>query len=884
MLKNLNFNKIKIDKGLEYKLGIIFTVVPAVLYALLLCNKTMPLAEGWYTYYAQLINEGSVVYRDFEYLFMPGYITFIALFTKIFGYSIIALRILGVIFFGIIAYFAYRIFNELFNPVAGCLGAVAAVFYLQSEVVQIFYDYIRFMDIFAFITIFLLIKMSKNFISGENKNFKVTFFAGMANAMVLMVKQNVGLLLGFFVLCFFIFLFLYVSEKKNVVTNLFVYGGGALLVFAAYSLYLIINGAFVDCIEQTLLGATEAKGGIKTILFRWIIEGEDNFLGEMSVVFVAVGVILAMVMLNKLFPADKTTNKNPKAALLIFGIFSIVIILLLYFSESLSEGITDIYQSKMYGFYLFDVIVFFAMIIMYLADIFRKKEKKRYNNYIPIFLILGAIFAIGYAVGMSGGLSQSQIALAVGFIVAFVVALCNSKFYWLTMSLVSVFALCFVIFCGAFKFVSTYTWWGLTCSTIWDQTETVDNVPELKGIKVSEEEKELYEGVYDLVQEYSDEDDSIFCFPFSPELYTFTDRSDPGTFSVVQWFDVSTNETVLDDIEIVEDAEPEVIIIYNIPEYAIKNHEEMFNDDEQSATTTMYDSLRDFCLENGYTAEGLFELNSMCSVTVWVKNSDESWNSGGTGTKSDPYLISSEEQFLKFADMVNSGATFDGQYIKLTADIDLSDCDDFDPIGNEAVGASFDGIFNGNGYSVKNLTIVRGSKSKEKNTKNINDVALFGELKGSVYNLGLENCSFTGYCVAGIVRYSADGGYISNCYVKNCEFTGSYRAGTVADDYSGKIYNCVSIDNTLSAPKGVGMVAYKAQEYTLTNCYSNVSYYLDDAEYITDSELNSEEFVDKLNAFAQAYEDYKSTRRKTVINLADWKIEKNGLGLKNGSK
>ena len=86
MFKNLNYNKLKIDKNRDYKLGVLFTIIPVVLFAAILCNKTMPAAEGWYTYYAQLINNGQVVYKDFEYLFMPGYITFIALFTKIFGY------------------------------------------------------------------------------------------------------------------------------------------------------------------------------------------------------------------------------------------------------------------------------------------------------------------------------------------------------------------------------------------------------------------------------------------------------------------------------------------------------------------------------------------------------------------------------------------------------------------------------------------------------------------------------------------------------------------------------------------------------------------------------------------------------------------------------
>ena len=53
---------------------------------------------GLVYHYAQLINGGSRVYRDFDYLFTPFYIYLIAFVTKVFGYRIIVLRIMGMIF------------------------------------------------------------------------------------------------------------------------------------------------------------------------------------------------------------------------------------------------------------------------------------------------------------------------------------------------------------------------------------------------------------------------------------------------------------------------------------------------------------------------------------------------------------------------------------------------------------------------------------------------------------------------------------------------------------------------------------------------------------------------------------------------------------------
>ena len=89
---------------------LIAVVIIAGSYAAILSERTMPFAEGWYTYYAQCINRGEIVYKDFDYLFPPFYIYTIALITKIFGYKIIVLRVVGVVFFGFICGRVFFIF------------------------------------------------------------------------------------------------------------------------------------------------------------------------------------------------------------------------------------------------------------------------------------------------------------------------------------------------------------------------------------------------------------------------------------------------------------------------------------------------------------------------------------------------------------------------------------------------------------------------------------------------------------------------------------------------------------------------------------------------------------------------------------------------------
>lgn len=203
----------------------ILTVLVCMGYAALLSNKTMPYAEGWYTYYAQCINQGQVVYKDFDYLFPPVYIYFIALFTKIFGYKIIALRILGVIVFGCIGGLVYNILSEVFENKIAFISSISATFFLQSEVVQIFYDYVRVMDIFSCLSILFLVKFVKS--DNQNKQYKYLVFAGVACSLFILIKQNMGIVFSAYAIILIIAVCI---AKRNIIKEIFLklllYAGG----------------------------------------------------------------------------------------------------------------------------------------------------------------------------------------------------------------------------------------------------------------------------------------------------------------------------------------------------------------------------------------------------------------------------------------------------------------------------------------------------------------------------------------------------------------------------------------------------------------------------------------------------------------------------------
>ena len=104
---------------------------------------------------------------------------------------------------------------------------------------------------------------------------------------------------------------------------------------------------------------------------------------------------------------------------------------------------------------------------------------------------------------------------------------------------------------------------------------------------------------------------------------------------------------------------------------------------------------------------------SFSEVAV-VADATNTWNgtaatafAGGNGTEANPYLIANADQLAYFRNQVDGGRTFDNEFVKLTANIHLSNVN-FDPIGwgyeyndwnvGDEKGKPFKGTFDGGYY------------------------------------------------------------------------------------------------------------------------------------------------------------------------------------------
>ncbi len=199
----------------------------------------------------------------------------------------------------------------------------------------------------------------------------------------------------------------------------------------------------------------------------------------------------------------------------------------------------------------------------------------------------------------------------------------------------------------------------------------------------------------------------------------------------------------------------------------------------------------------------------------------------------DVVEISTVDQLKAFRDAVNSGNTYAGQTVKLTADLDLSGESNWTPIGNLVAypSQSFNGTFDGDGHSISNVTV-------NDNTPNYAVAGLFGSVvNGTIKNLTVKNVDLTStHYVGGIVAYTSNGPTIENCKVIGGTIkstpellNGSYDNGDKAGGIMGyatagsTINNCTVEGVTITAYRSLGgIVGFSAGTVT-NNTAKNVT-------------------------------------------------------------
>ena len=204
---------------------------------------------------------------------------------------------------------------------------------------------------------------------------------------------------------------------------------------------------------------------------------------------------------------------------------------------------------------------------------------------------------------------------------------------------------------------------------------------------------------------------------------------------------------------------------------------------------------------------------------VWDGSVAESF-AGGKGTKDDPYQIATGSQLAYFAKRVNAeeyGEKYADTYFELTEDIDLGG-KEWTPVGETVADLImggheyfvFSGNFDGNGYTIKNLTI-----GTETSPYSGDVCGLFGATSGTIEDVVLENVSINyvggnhssgyGFRMGGaLVGYSM--GDIVNCTVIGLDMKAGSDGSYVTLNSIGGLVGIQDGDTTVSHSRVSGKI------------------------------------------------------------------------------
>ena len=187
----------------------------------------------------------------------------------------------------------------------------------------------------------------------------------------------------------------------------------------------------------------------------------------------------------------------------------------------------------------------------------------------------------------------------------------------------------------------------------------------------------------------------------------------------------------------------------------------------------------------------------------------------GTLNKIDIALkINNVNELKSFMNEVNSGNTFENQYVYLLENIDLTN-ETWDVIGSytdDTNNKAFAGIFEGNNRTINGLNI---SKSQDY-------VGLFAYSTGTIRDIVLESGSITGQGRVGGIT-AVNEGTIENCHNKgvSINITGSPGGGGIVARCAGEISYCSnSGDITSQTGLYIGGIVGALNYTKMTNCYN----------------------------------------------------------------
>lgn len=603
-------NKISIfmRENKVYLLGLcgIFLVFGFILN--LYCTSATQLNDGWLEIYSDMLANGGLLYKDCNFPLLPFPILLFAFLNKIFGNTLIIGHIAGAVLKLCILGLFYTVLSRFFgfrNAFCGTLVSGAVLIAIMYDCCLFSYNDLMYC-VGLLATLILLIAV-KNLEQNKAIYFQ-SLLLGLCLGLMLVSKQTHGVVLSVAAL---VLQAISVVRYKNL-KQAFMYSCTAILpVFACVLglfIYLYRTNTIHDFYINVIAGVS-SKGNISDLIFHHFKALADSSL--IWVVYFAICVFIALFTAMKNFnPAfDIHKNKYDNTLVIILSIAAGVLVSL--------SALLCVYH---FGLYLFDMNVFrqidkffkqicaigFVFTDIYVFYLFFDFlfNKSIGNKNFSFLIFLAMVFSMNYSIMLSKALTN-LIFMSVGIMTAWglqqeipLYKLKNGCIYLFTA------ACLFLGTCG--KIICPVVWHNWEADSIIENKKTVKNVPFLKGMKLPEKEAEFFEEIRKISDEYTTNEDKIYCFLNNQLFYGILERK-PLTKNANLYFDLCSDEKALSDMEILVNNPPKLIIWLKWPEYMINFHEYLFRGGSSSGQRQINNAIANMVKNKKYKTVKIYK-------------------------------------------------------------------------------------------------------------------------------------------------------------------------------------------------------------------------------------------------------------------------------------
>jgi hypothetical protein len=561
-------------------LGGVLTVALTAIFFGSLFNRFITIHDNWQNYYAQMMRQGQMPYRDFYFFTQPLSLFLGYVFS---GDHLINLRLFGVAERMVLAALLYFLLSREFSPLASFLGAFVSTMAFASERLDGFFVYTVDCLVFLIAGLICLYQAQKH----PHWQRGLLVLAGTFGSLAFFSKQSTGLFAMLALALLLVWLSPRFAGVPRSLTFLFL---GSCIPAVPIIFWLVINGAWQPYLDQVFRQAAASKGGLAVVLFKSL----QLAFGRWT--FVLFGIVMAPAFIGgwRRRPVlGRPGLVEGKGAIVITATLATGIIIAATFHPA---GNLQMFLILLYTDF-FPRVVFLALAIAFLLAVIRRVRTPtpQSQHVTAMLLVAGILWA--YSTGMSHVADPYAVIFAVAYFMASACDTLRSRAGTPLLGVVAALGLFQIGETAWQKYSDPYDWNGWRST--YSHGSASSHWPQLAGFKLDQSTVDFFDTVLDDIAQNSRPGEPIFTFPTIP-LFNFIPGRPQPTFCAVFYWDVCPDSVAEADAVRVRAARPAIIVDLDLDEWVWVQVEEVFRGGRRSGQRSIQEAIRQMTSSGDY--------------------------------------------------------------------------------------------------------------------------------------------------------------------------------------------------------------------------------------------------------------------------------------------